>query len=207
MAERIYAIIPAAGKSTRMGRPKLSLPLGNRTVLECVIDAIREGGVRDVLVVLAPHSRELRPSAERAGAAVLLLDEETLDMRTTVERGLVWLTDHCHPDPNDAWLLAPADHPTLDSAVVRRLLAARAERPDRSLLVPTHAGKRGHPTLIEWQHVQAIRDLPQGLGLNAFLRARSAETFEVPVDTATILSDLDTPADYERLNRSDWVTR
>ena len=33
----IFAVIPAAGKSTRMGRPKLALPLEGDTVLGAVI--------------------------------------------------------------------------------------------------------------------------------------------------------------------------
>ena len=44
-----------------------------------------------------------------------------------------------------------------------------------------------------------IRALPQGLGLNAYLRSQSAATLEVPVLSPGILCDLDTPADYERL--------
>ena len=61
-----FAIIPAAGHSTRMGRPKLSLPLGERTVLEHVIAALRQGGVDHVLVVVAPHVAELVPLANAA---------------------------------------------------------------------------------------------------------------------------------------------
>ncbi len=33
----IFAVVPAAGRASRMGRPKLSLPLGGRTVLEHVV--------------------------------------------------------------------------------------------------------------------------------------------------------------------------
>ncbi len=51
----IFAVVPAAGRSSRMGRPKLSLPLGGRTVLEHVVIALRQGGVDEVLVVVGPH--------------------------------------------------------------------------------------------------------------------------------------------------------
>src|SRR5207237_3552168 len=59
------ALIPAAGKSTRMGRPKLALPLGGRTVLEHVVAALRDAGVEHVLVVVGPHVPELVRSEER----------------------------------------------------------------------------------------------------------------------------------------------
>src|SRR5262249_42126737 len=117
-----FALIPAAGKSTRMGRPKLALPLGKRSVLEGVIGALHEAGVERILVVVGPHVSELVPLAEAAGAAVLRLAEETKDMRATVEHGWRWIEEHWRPSEEDYWLLVPADHPALDAAVVRHLL-------------------------------------------------------------------------------------
>ena len=122
-------------------------------------------------------------------------------MRTTVEHGLRWLEERFRPGNDAAWFLTPADHPTLDSAVVRTLLQARLEHPDRSVFIPTWAGQRGHPVLIGWKHVAGMRVLPAGLGLNAYLRQQTAETLLVPVASATILCDLDTPEDYEKLQR------
>jgi molybdenum cofactor cytidylyltransferase len=195
----IYGLIPAAGKSTRMGRPKLMLPLGGRTVLECVLDSLRQGGIEPTLVVVGPHVSELVPLATNAGAHVCLLAEETPDMRATVERGLAWLEQRFGPRADDAFLLVPADHPTLDAAVIRLLVQARSERRDRSIFVPTFEGRRGHPTLIAWRHVTGIRASAAGTGLNVYLRGCGEETCEVPVRNADVLFDLDTPADYEAL--------
>src|SRR5262249_26069528 len=39
-------------------------------------------------------------------------------------------------------------------------------------------------------------------GLNVYLRQHAAETLELPVDSADVLCDLDTPEDYERLRRA-----
>ena len=121
----ILAVVPAAGKSRRMGRSKLTLPLGGRNVLEWALAGLRQGGVEQVLVVVGPGEAQLVPSAEAAGARILLLTEETDDMRTTVEHGLRWLEERFRPGNDAAWFLTPADHPTLDSAVVRTLLQAR----------------------------------------------------------------------------------
>jgi len=196
-----FALIPAAGKSTRMGRPKLALPLGERTVLEHVVAALRSGGAEHVLVVVGPHVAELAPLAESAGAAVLVLSEETADMRATVEAGLRWLEEKLSPRPADDWLLAPADHPTLEADVVRQLLAARAAHPEASIFIPIFGGQRGHPALIAWKHVAGMRALSSGQGLNVYLRRQTPETLELVVDTDAVLCDLDTPEDYERLRR------
>ena len=136
----IFAVVPAAGRSSRMGRPKLSLPLGEYTVLEHVLLALRQGGVDETVVVVGPHDPALTPLAEAAGGHVVSLAEPTPDMRATVEQGLRWLENHFHPHPEDAWLLAPADHPTLDAAVVRRLCEAYAAKPSSSIAVPAFMG-------------------------------------------------------------------
>ena len=200
-AERSFAVIPAAGKSTRMGRPKLTLPLGGRSVLERVVTAVREAGVAQTVVVLGPHVRELAALAEAAGAYALVLAEETADMRATVEHGLRWLEERFQPAATDRLLLLPADHPTLDAALVRQLLDARACAADRSIILPTFAGRRGHPVILDWKHVTGIRDLAPGQGLNLYLREHEEDIREVPVMSAEVLCDLDTPEEYERLCR------
>jgi len=194
-----FAVVPAAGKSTRMGRPKLALPVGEKTVLELVVGALRAGGVEHVLVVVGPHVSELLPLAGAAGALSVLLDEETPDMRATVEHGLSWLEETFRPTAEDAWLLAPADQPTLDADVVRALMQAHALSPNYSVIVPTAQGRRGHPTWLGWKHVAGIRAFPVGEGLNAYLRQHREETLELLLEYADVLFDLDTPEDYERL--------
>jgi molybdenum cofactor cytidylyltransferase len=200
---KTFAVIPAGGKSSRMGRPKLTLPLGDRTVLEHVIAALRRAAIDHILVVIGPHVPELLPLTEKAGADTLLLSHETADMRATVEAGLQRIETQFSPRPDDVWLLVPADHPTLNASVVERLLQVRASHPEWSILVPTFQAKRGHPALIAWKHVAGMRRLPVAQGLNVYFRQQTAETGEVPVDSAEVLMDLDTPSDYERLRQRE----
>jgi molybdenum cofactor cytidylyltransferase len=195
-----FAVIPAAGHSTRMGRPKLSLPLGDRTVLERVVAALREGGVEHILVVIGPDVPELVRLAESASAEVCLLSERTPDMRSTVIHGLGWLEDRYHPRLDDWWLLAPGDHPGFGADVVRQLLSA-AGRSNKSIAVPIHSGRRGHPTVIAWRHAAGIRALPAGEGINRYLRAHESDTLQLEVPEPGVLLDLDTPEDYQRLGQ------
>ena len=194
---RTFAIVPACGRSTRMGRPKLALSLGARTVIEHVVVSLRAGGVSEVVVVIGPHVPELAPLAAAAGAEVLALAEPTPDMRATVEAGLTYLEDRQDLSPEDWWLLAPADHPVLSAAVVRELLAAQSAA--HSVIVPVHAGRRGHPTLVRWKLAAAIRTIPAGRGINSLLREHESRTLELAVNDPAILANLDTPEDYARL--------
>ena len=193
---RTFGLIPAAGKSRRMGMPKLLLRLGDMTVLEHVVVAVRSAGVNDLLVVVAPGADELAQLAETAGAHVLRLDEDTPDMRATCLHGLTWIERHFQPTDDDSWLLLPADHPTVRSGVVRTILTTAT---GKTIVVPTYQGRRGHPTLLRWSHVASLRALPPDRGLNTFIREHVREMLELDWPSDEILRDLDTPEDYQRL--------
>lgn len=199
MSERLFAIVPAAGKSARMGRPKLRLPLGQSTVIERVVCALRDADVDEIVVVIGPHVRDLAPLVEQAGGTAHVLDEETPDMRATVLEGLNWLEQKHELTAEDGWLLIPADHPVLDSHVVQELIHARKRHPDQSIFIPCHEQKRGHPALLLWKHVQGIRTMRDDQGINTYLREHRDETLEIAVTSNSVLIDLDTPEDYNTL--------
>jgi molybdenum cofactor cytidylyltransferase len=182
-----------------MGQPKLLLPLRETTVLEQVLAAVRSAGVDEILVVVAPEMDDLARIASAAHAHVFRLAADTPDMRATCLHGLAWIEDHFHPEPGDGWLLLPADHPTVRPDVVRALIAAAQEDADKTIIVPTHAGRRGHPTWLAWSHVDAIHALPPHQGLNAYIRTQSVHMRELSWPSDEILRDLDTPQDYQRL--------
>jgi molybdenum cofactor cytidylyltransferase len=194
----VFAVVPACGQSTRMGRPKLALPLGEQSVLERVVETLRAGGVERVVVVIGPNGLELAPLAASAGADVQALADQTPDMRTTVERGLDWIEERHHPALDDRWFLAPADHPAFAPSVVCDLLAAMAQG-RHSIIVPTHEGRRGHPALFRWHHAAGIRAFHPNQGINSYLRSHTEALLELPVTDAGILANLDTPEDYAQL--------
>jgi molybdenum cofactor cytidylyltransferase len=178
-----------------MGRPKLGLPLGPSAVLSHVVTALRNGGVEAVLVVVGPHVLELVPLAEAAGAEVIRLAGPTADMRETVQHGLRGLEEKYHPAPEDHWLLVPGDCPVFSAETVRRLLNASGE----SIVIPTVAGRRGHPVRFTWRHAAGVLALPPGTGINTFVRTQPV--VKLPVDDPGVVCDVDTPADYDRLRQ------
>jgi molybdenum cofactor cytidylyltransferase len=193
---RTFGLIPAAGRSRRMGTPKLLLTLNGKTILEHVVSAVRSAGVQEVVVVVAPDAEDLAQLALKAGAHVARLTEQTPDMRATCQFGLDWIEGHFQPSSADHWLLLPADHPTVRPEVIRSLMQAMN---GHSIAVPSFQGRRGHPTLLHWRHVDGIRKMPAGQGLNVYIRHMGVETLEVDWPSEEVLRDLDTPEDYQRL--------
>src|SRR5947207_3427310 len=102
-------LIPAAGHSVRMGRPKLLLPLGGQTILERLLGAARLGGIVRAVVVVRLDDAELTEVARRAGADVVQLPAATPDMRATALAGLDWIEAQLSPSERPGFFLIPAD--------------------------------------------------------------------------------------------------
>lgn len=197
---RLWAVVPAAGLSRRMGRPKLLLELAGRTVMARLVDALRTGGCDDIWVLARGDDAELLAVLATLPVHCVIVEAPTADMRASVVLLLDAITDCEQPQSDDGWLLCPADHPVLSVTVVAAVLAAREQSPS-AVIVPSHHSRRGHPTLFPWRLAERIHDIPPNQGLNWLLRQPDVVVCEVPVDDPSILTDLDTPEDYERAAR------
>lgn len=203
----IVAIVPAAGLSERMGRPKLLLPLGNRRVIEHVLAALAASQVDRTIAVCPPGAAELVAIVRSHGAVPLELSEQTLDMRASIERGLAHAESLLGPHAMDAFLVVQADQPGISSRVMdtlierfRRASSAGPSRP--SIFIPTVGGRRGHPVLIGAKHIAAIRALPLGVGVNQLIKDAADGIEECSFDYPRIFDDIDTPEDYDRARQA-----
>lgn len=197
----IVALVPSAGQSRRMGRPKLTLPLlEGEVVIARVVSALRSGGADRVLVIAPPRnepgSAELLDQARKAGSETLELPDTTPDMRATVEAGLDLL--ETGPLPSSV-LICPGDSvgltPTLVAAVVDRMRSDPG-----SIVVPVYKTRRGHPLGLPWRLACAIRQLPPEVGINALRERYADRVVLLDVTEPGATEDLDTPEDYRRWN-------
>lgn len=190
---RPAAIVPAAGASSRMGRPKLLLPWGGSTVLESTLAALRDGGVSTIVVVLAPQG-PLESWQPPEGVRTAVNPEPASGMLSSVLVGLAALSGPA-PDP---LLVCPADLPALQASTVAALLAAYREL--GGVVVPRHGRRRGHPLVIapRWQ-ARMPEIAHYQTGLRRILELAAGVVHELPVDDPGCVRDVDTPEDYARL--------
>ena len=202
----VFAVVPAAGLSRRMGQPKLTMTLAGRPVIEHLLAALDQPGIDAIVVVFRKGDDALSvaikncPKLQHAELVVVQPEADPSDMRTSVEIGLAAINERFSAGDESAWLLIPADHPVLDGDVVRDLLMAKAQS-DADVLVPTHAGERGHPTLFRWPLADRVSQIPADCGLNWLVRHESVSVDEVEVGTDSVLLDLDTPEDFQKLEQ------
>lgn len=190
-----FAVIPAAGKSRRMGRPKLLLPWGKTTVIETVLSTWNSSTVDHVVVVVDEHNEPLANTVSRCQCTLVRADAPP-DMKASVQCALQEITRRWSPQDRDVWLLAPADFPTLSPTWIDALLA-KHDPSEPKPLVPTYQGRRGHPVLFPWSLAAVANTLPSDEGINLLLR--DYPPHEVPMSDDGLLADMNTPEEYERL--------
>ncbi len=195
---KLFAVVPAAGRSRRMGRPKLLLPMGSKTVIARLLEVLIRSNVTETFVVVRRDDDDLKREAELAGATVLQPTTDPPDMRDSVEFALQHIGHKYVPAPTDGWLLIPADHPILDASALDALLA-RWKQDDCEILAPTFQQKRGHPTFLRWKFAEAVSRIPPDRGLNWLVHCNVANVVELEVETPSVTTDLDSPDDYQRL--------
>jgi len=191
---QIAAVILAAGRSSRMGRQKLSLPWNDDSVLGHVISVFaHELGTEAVVVVTGASRTAVEDIAKRKGVrTVFNADHEIGEMLSSIKAGLRALG----PEVSAA-LIGLGDQPLVEATTILAILAAH-ESTGARLVVPSFDGRRGHPWLVHRTFWAPLLHLEPWKSPRDFLRARADEIHHLSVQTASVLSDLDTPDDYAR---------
>ncbi|MEC9378267.1 MAG: nucleotidyltransferase family protein [Candidatus Latescibacterota bacterium] len=190
--QSVEAVVLAAGRSSRMGRPKQLLPLpGGNAVIERVVGNVAPF-VSDVVVVVGHVPGQVAAMAERAGARIAINPQVDRGMLSSVQAGIAALHE-----ATTGILLCLGDQPEVDERTIVPVLDAATET---SLVIPTFEGKGGHPVYIAQTFFEEIRslafDAPEGL--RSVVRGHPQDTTQVELTRPDLLHDMDTRADYQQ---------
>lgn len=195
---RVVGVVPAAGRSTRMGSPKPLLEADGRSFLQQVVAALADGGCRPVLVVVRDPTGPVGAMARGAGAGVVHNPDPAAGPISSLRAGLRSAPERYEVDGNvDACAFCPVDHPKVRASTVAKLLEALRES-DGDAVVPTHDGRRGHPVVFRNTLFHELLEDELEEGARTVLRRHEDSVREVPVDDPGILVDIDTLSDYRR---------
>ena len=192
----IWAIVLAAGESRRMGRPKLLLPYGDRTIIETVVGNVVLSRADRVVVVLGGCGREIEDKIRGFAVKKVTNRKYKEGMLTSVQRGLSAV-----PSSARAAFFVLADQPDVSSSLIDVVIEAY-RREEKGIVLPVYRRKRGHPLLIDLKYRREIEALSPDIGLRGLLRKHPDDILEVRVSSPAVLKDIDDPDDYGRALRT-----
>jgi len=188
----ISAIVLAAGLSSRMGALKPLLPFGDHTVVEQVVSVLLASPIDEIIVVLGHRHAEIEKVLVKWDVRATVNPRYTEGMLSSIKHG--WRAASPHAS---GVMHVLGDQPQLEASVVRTLIAAHRASHAR-LLVPTFAERRGHPILLDARYRDEILALEENATMRDVLYAHTDAVQTVPVETDSILRDMDTWREYER---------
>jgi CTP:molybdopterin cytidylyltransferase MocA len=194
----VPALILAAGRSTRMGRPKALLPCGpgGDPFIVQLAAGLMAGGAGRLLVVGREEDEPLRRLVQARlpdARFVVNRDPDGGGQLSSLLAGL----DALDETMVTGVLVAPVDVPRVSAATVAALLGAAACRPGR-IVRAVHGGRHGHPVYFPRELFDELRRADPRRGAKAVVRAHETAIVDVEVPDAGVVEDIDTPGDYAR---------
>ncbi|MBL8519217.1 MAG: nucleotidyltransferase family protein [Betaproteobacteria bacterium] len=180
------AILLAAGSARRFGSQKLlaRLPEG-----VCVIEATARKLLATTprVVAVVGADQGVGRLLDAIGCEVVVNPRATEGMGTSIACGVAQAPDAA------SWLIALGDMPFAQVATLGALLREGIE--SEHIVVPEHAGRRGHPVRFPGCVGDELRALGGDQGARRVLERHVDRTLVLRVDDPGVLADIDTPAD------------
>ncbi len=194
MRKAVGALVLAAGKSTRMGCSKLSLPWEDTTILGSVLRALQTPSVSRIVVVTGAYRTEVDLIVQNFEGPVETVFNpafENGEMTDSIKIGMAAMPDV------EGVLVLLGDQPQIKKEVVEAL-CERFSAEGSPLWVPSYARRRGHPWLIGKELWSELYTLSSNFTLRDFLNAHSQVIRYLNLQVQGIMNDIDTWEDYHR---------
>jgi molybdenum cofactor cytidylyltransferase len=189
--KEIWAIILAAGASTRMNTQKLLLPFNGLTIIETVVENVARSVHSNIIVVLGSHREQVQKQIGETRVHFCVNENYSDGMLSSVICGFRAL-----PGEAKAALVFLGDQPQIPSQVADLVIETWIQS-GKGIIMPVFNGKRGHPVLIETRYKTEIEKLDPEKGLRALSEKFKDDVQEVKCNLPEILRDIDTPEEYE----------
>jgi molybdenum cofactor cytidylyltransferase len=195
----VGVIILGAGRSARMGQPKLLLPWGRTSVLGHLIGQWQALRAKQIAAVCAPGNRTIQAELDRLGFPALnriINPAPECGMFSSIQCAAQW------PGWQPAlthWAIVLGDQPHLRPQTLRRVLDFSAAQPAR-VCQPARQGHGRHPVLLPKAVFQQVAATTAAT-LKEFLAAEAAQVALCELDDPGLDVDIDRPEDYEEARK------
>ncbi|MUL35729.1 nucleotidyltransferase family protein [Gloeocapsopsis dulcis] len=184
-----FALILAAGASSRMGTCKASLPWRNgKSLLSYQVEQLSLAKIIPI-VVLGLHN--FKQSQVPAGTIVAINHDPSAGKVSSILTGLK------HVPKFDCLLISAVDQPR-SNWIYQKLLQTHQFSAKVPIIAPHYRGKLGHPLLFSSSVRSHLENLSEAdFGLRHIIQTFYPQIQRVEFDTSEVLWDLNTPEAYQ----------
>jgi molybdenum cofactor cytidylyltransferase len=185
--DRLYAIVLAAGASTRFGSPKQLVRIDGRPLLHTMVTRAAEVTGNALIVVLGAGAAKLAPLLKHSPGSVVVNRYWREGLASSIRAGVERLPATCA-----GALLVLADQPAITADDLKRLAGTWRRRP-QCIVAALYAGATGAPAIFPRSSFAELAALRGDSGAQSILRRSADRVVRVPMPSAEL--DLDTPED------------
>ena len=186
-ADGLYAIVLAAGASTRFGSAKQLVRLAGRPLLHTVVTRASEVTGNALIVVLGSGAAQLAPLLKHSPGSVVINQEWREGLASSIRAGVARLPAAC-----SAVMLLLADQAAVTAEDLKRLAGSWRKQPQH-MAAALYSGSCGAPAIFPRSAFRSLSELRGDTGARALLVRNPDRVVRVPMPSAAV--DVDTPED------------
>ena len=190
----IYGIILAAGEGKRMGKVKLTLPLGDKQLIEWVLQAAKLTPLDKYFLVVRPEDKEMIKTGEKWGAEIVLNAEYRSGMSSSIKKALLRISS----EELVGFFVLLGDQPLINPSILfKMLLAFTLDK--KEIVVPFYKEKQGNPVFFDGYWKDELMKLSGDAGGRNLIKAHPERIKRFKISDESILLDIDREEDYEKM--------
>ncbi|RFC64881.1 MULTISPECIES: NTP transferase domain-containing protein [Mesorhizobium] len=187
-SEKIYIIILAAGRSSRMGGPnKLMAEFDGKPLVRLIAERACASRASGVLLVTGHDAARVEATLSDLKLQPLNNPDYAIGLSSSLKVGMAALP----PDATGA-LIVLGDMPGITTADLDRMIAAFRREHGNAIIRATHNGKRGNPVILPRALFGSVATLEGDTGARHLVEAESAAVIDIELGEGASV-DVDTP--------------
>ncbi len=187
----LYALVLAAGASSRFGSAKQLVRMGDRPLLSLVAGRTAEVVGQALILVLGARAAELAPLLKHSPGSVVVNRNWREGLASSIRAGIARLPPSCA-----GVMLVLADQACVTAPDLRRLAGAWRRQP-LCIAAARYGATIGAPAIFPQHLFAELGELRGDVGARPLLRRHADRLVKVPMASAAF--DLDTPGDLLEL--------
>ena len=173
-----------------MGKNKLLLPWGKKTIFEHCLQTLLRSEVKEVIIVINDRLKEFIRPIHAQKIKVVINPHYQRGMSTSIRRGVQAIAPG-----SEGVLIALGDQPFIKTRTINAMIKAFAQG-RKGILIPSFRGKRGNPVIFHRRFRRELLKLKGDVGGKSIIENHPGEILDIPLKSEGVVKDIDLWEDY-----------